>query len=173
MRPYNFLRLSGSLCLRTGTISPPARESRPTRQRSVFGRHAKELGKKPGKYCESGRCRNRLLRRASPLISGEAGSGQCRPKAQLPSGWGVSGSGSKAVDPEAPDEAGPRRQICSGSTHRKGNSRGRQQRQKTVQEYITPAAISSPSPSRAKPRSDTGTRDQQGYMTKNKSVRSG
>ena len=33
----------------------------------------KELGKKPGKYCESDVVVNRLLRRASPLISGEAG----------------------------------------------------------------------------------------------------
>jgi hypothetical protein len=36
-----------------------------------------------------------------------------------------------------------------------------------------PPAISSPSPFRAKPRSDTKTRDQQGYLTKNKRVQSG
>jgi hypothetical protein len=55
MRAYNFLRAS-RIALSTNRDYYPlssARESRPTRQRSIFGRHAKELGKKPGKYCES------------------------------------------------------------------------------------------------------------------------
>jgi hypothetical protein len=117
MRPYNFLRAFRiALFTNRDYFFPravsPARESQPTRQRSIFGRHAKELRKKPGKYCESDVVVNRLLRRASPLISGEAGvasAGLRHSYLRL----GVSGSGSKAVDPEVPDEAGPRRQISS------------------------------------------------------------
>ena len=64
MRPYNFLR-----AFEDRLVYEPG--PRPTRQRSIL--EDKELGKKPGKYCESDVVVNRLLRRASPLISGEAG----------------------------------------------------------------------------------------------------
>jgi hypothetical protein len=53
MRSYNFLRAFEDRFVYEPGLFPPARESRPTRQRSIFRRHAKELVKKPGKYCES------------------------------------------------------------------------------------------------------------------------
>ena len=71
MRPYNFLRAFQDRFVYEPGLFPP--RAGITASAVDIGRHAKELGKKPGKYCESGRCRNRLLRRASPLISGEAG----------------------------------------------------------------------------------------------------
>ena len=73
MRPYNFLRAFRIALFTNRDYFPPARESWPTRQRSIFGRHAKELGKKPGQYCESDVVVTGFSAGASPLISGEAG----------------------------------------------------------------------------------------------------
>ena len=51
MRPYNFLRAFRiALFYEPGLFSPRAGI---TANASAVDRHAKELGKKPGKYCES------------------------------------------------------------------------------------------------------------------------
>jgi hypothetical protein len=53
MRPYNFLRAFRIALFYEPGLFPPRAGITATASAVDIGRHAKELGKKPGKYCES------------------------------------------------------------------------------------------------------------------------
>lgn len=53
MRPYNFLRAFRIALFTNRDYFPPRAGITANASAVDIGRHAKELGKKPGKYCES------------------------------------------------------------------------------------------------------------------------
>jgi len=54
--------------------------------------------------------------------------------------------------------------AAPGSATRKGNSKGRHEALQSLTARLRARATSSPSPATARTRSDTGTRDEQGFL---------